>query len=156
MDICIDFDGTCVTHEFPKVGTDIGAAPVLKRLLKYKHRLILFTMRSNKTLRDGGMVAPFLDDAVSWFKENEIELFGINVNPEQKSWTFSPKAYGDLYIDDAALGIPLITNSEISSRPFVDWVIIEQMLGELGYFVSGLIKSQFIKLEDIEKRMDEN
>ena len=32
MDIAIDFDGTCVTHEFPLVGKDIGAAPVLKAL----------------------------------------------------------------------------------------------------------------------------
>ena len=29
MDILIDFDGTCVAHEFPKVGKDIGAVPVL-------------------------------------------------------------------------------------------------------------------------------
>ena len=27
MDILIDFDGTCVAHEFPKVGKDIGAEP---------------------------------------------------------------------------------------------------------------------------------
>ena len=33
MEICIDFDGTCVTHEFPKVGKDIGAVSVLKKLL---------------------------------------------------------------------------------------------------------------------------
>lgn len=32
MDIVIDFDGTCVTHEFPLVGKDIGAVPVLKKL----------------------------------------------------------------------------------------------------------------------------
>lgn len=29
MIIAVDFDGTCVTHEFPKVGEEIGAAPVL-------------------------------------------------------------------------------------------------------------------------------
>ena len=28
--IAIDFDGTVVTHEYPKVGRDIGAVPVLK------------------------------------------------------------------------------------------------------------------------------
>ncbi len=33
MDFCIDFDGTCVTHLFPKVGKDIGAAPVLREEL---------------------------------------------------------------------------------------------------------------------------
>jgi hydroxymethylpyrimidine pyrophosphatase-like HAD family hydrolase len=48
MDIAIDFDGTCVTHEFPEVGEEIGATAVLKRLVKQGHRLVLFTMRSNE------------------------------------------------------------------------------------------------------------
>ena len=48
MDICIDFDGTCVTHEFPIIGRDIGAVPILKSLVDSGHRLILFTMRSKK------------------------------------------------------------------------------------------------------------
>ena len=43
MDIVIDFDGTCVTHEFPLVGKDIGAIPVLKKLVENGHNLILFT-----------------------------------------------------------------------------------------------------------------
>jgi hypothetical protein len=34
MKIAIDFDGTCVKHEFPKVGADIGAIPVLRKLTK--------------------------------------------------------------------------------------------------------------------------
>lgn len=31
MILGLDFDGTCVTHEFPKIGKDIGAIPVLKK-----------------------------------------------------------------------------------------------------------------------------
>lgn len=42
MEICIDFDGTCVTHEYPKIGKDIGAVPVLKRLIETGNKLILF------------------------------------------------------------------------------------------------------------------
>ena len=30
--IGVDFDGTCVTHDFPYVGKDIGSVPVLKRM----------------------------------------------------------------------------------------------------------------------------
>ena len=30
MIIGIDFDGTCVSHEFPLVGNDIGSVSVLK------------------------------------------------------------------------------------------------------------------------------
>jgi hypothetical protein len=52
MHIVVDFDGTVVTHDYPRVGKDIGAVPVLKELIKNKHQLILFTMRSGKKLDD--------------------------------------------------------------------------------------------------------
>lgn len=129
MDICIDFDGTCVTHEYPNVGEDIGAVPVLKELVKQGHRLILFTMRSASNgispitgeVENGG-----LQDAIDWFKENDIELYGVNTNPTQSSWTSSPKAYGQLYIDDAALGAPL--NRMSHDRPFILWPVVHQTL----------------------------
>lgn len=123
MDICIDFDGTCVTHEFPQVGRDIGAAPVLKEIVDNGHNLILFTMRSN-----GQDVGNVLDDAVDWFKEKDIPLYGIQQNPTQEEWTKSPKAYGQLYIDDSALGVPLKFNG--SKRPYVDWDKVEKILIE--------------------------
>lgn len=48
MIIAVDFDGTCVTHEFPYVGKEIGAAEVLKELTDKGHKIILFTMRSHQ------------------------------------------------------------------------------------------------------------
>lgn len=110
MIIAVDFDGTCVTHEYPEVGIDIGAQPVLKRLVAEGHQLILWTMRSGQPLQD----------AVDWFKKNDIPLFGVNENPEQKEWTDSPKAYAYVYIDDAAYGAPLVVNEE-GVRPHFDW-----------------------------------
>ena len=118
MYIAIDFDGTCVTHDYPRIGKDIGAIEVLKRLIKSGHKLILNTMRSGKEL----------DDAVNWFKENNIELFGINENPTQKRWTNSPKVYAHMYIDDAALGCPLKMDLNLSNRPFVDWDVVSTLL----------------------------
>jgi hydroxymethylpyrimidine pyrophosphatase-like HAD family hydrolase len=47
MIVAVDFDGTCVTHEFPRVGEEIGAAEVLKELTDKGHKIILFTMRSH-------------------------------------------------------------------------------------------------------------
>lgn len=122
MYIAIDFDGTCVTHDYPRIGKDIHAIPVLKKLVSNGHKLILNTMRSGKEL----------DDAVNWFKENNIELFGINENPTQKRWTNSPKVYAHMYIDDAAFGCPLLNIPEISDRPFVNWVSIEVTLSQMG------------------------
>jgi predicted mannosyl-3-phosphoglycerate phosphatase (HAD superfamily) len=46
--IAVDFDGTCVTHEYPYMGNDIGAVPVLRELAESGFKLILFTMRSGK------------------------------------------------------------------------------------------------------------
>jgi hypothetical protein len=115
--IAIDFDGTCVTHEYPKIGRFIGAQKVLKRLVDEGAKLILWTMRSYN----------HLTDAVNWFNDNQIPLFGINENPEQKIWTGSPKAYAHMYIDDAALGIPLVQGLN-GERPYVDWDRVEELL----------------------------
>ena len=142
MEICIDFDGTCVTHEFPKVGKDIGAVPVLKRLIEHGHKLILFTMRSDikevfsEDYNIHKTAGNYLTEAVNWFKENGIELYGINMNPTQLGWTLSPKAYGQLYIDDAALGCPLCMEyiDGKDGRPYVDWEIVEFHLEAMGLF----------------------
>lgn len=118
MYIAVDFDGTCVTHEYPNIGKDIGAVPVLKKLADSGYKIILNTMRSGQEL----------EDAVGWFKNNEITLFAANENPTQKSWTKSPKVYAHLYIDDAALGCPLKIDPTISDRPFVDWHQVEKYM----------------------------
>lgn len=120
MYIAVDFDGTCVTHEYPNIGKDIGAVPVLKKLADSGYKIILNTMRSGQEL----------EDAVGWFKNNEITLFAANENPTQKSWTKSPKVYAHLYIDDAALGCPLKIDPTVSGRPFVDWHQIEKYMKE--------------------------
>ncbi|MDR1090477.1 MAG: hypothetical protein LBL79_05310 [Prevotella sp.] len=138
MDICIDFDGTCVTHDYPEIGKDIGAVPVLKELVEKGHRLILFTMRSDRKKKkkvDGQAVMVeenVLTEAVQWFEDNGIPLYGVQKNPTQRFWTSSPKAYGHLYIDDAALGCPLILDDPASDRPYVDWVRIREMLADWG------------------------
>ena len=134
MDICIDFDGTCVSHEFPNIGKDIGAVPVLKKIVQAGHNLILFTMRSDaKSVNSDDYnihaeAGNYLSEAVKWFEDNGIKLYGVNCNPTQKSWTESPKAYGQMYIDDAALGCPVTCSAPISLRPFVDWARVELML----------------------------
>jgi hypothetical protein len=121
--IAVDFDGTCVTHEYPKIGRSIGAQKVLRRIVENGGKLILWTMRSGK----------HLDDAVKWFEDNEISLYGIQRNPTQDEWSDSPKAYAKIYIDDAALGCPLRENrfdGNPSSRPYVDWDAVESYLFE--------------------------
>lgn len=126
--IAVDFDGTCVAHAYPHVGPDVhGCVPVLQALVNAGHKLILFTMRSGSTL----------DDAVQWFSDRNLPLWGINTNPEQKRWTMSPKAYAQVYIDDAALGCPLVHSKHVIDhgvleRPYVDWPAVHVLLRKQG------------------------
>ncbi len=135
MEICIDFDGTCVTHEYPEIGRSIGAESVLQELVANGHQLILFTMRSDRMVKSmfGDYEELFLTDAINWFKKNNIPLFAIQKNPDQSRWTDSPKAYAQLYIDDAALGCPLIYPEGNTERPYADWNKIRALLAEQKY-----------------------
>lgn len=124
LTILIDCDGTVVSHEFPNIGKDIGSVPVLKELVDAGHKLILHTIRCNSEKGN------YLEEASEWFKENGIPLYGINHNPSQHSWSSSRKIYGHYSIDDLNLGTPLKFDPEISSRPFVDWVKVRELLVE--------------------------
>ncbi len=120
--IAIDFDGTVVTHEYPEIGEDAGAVPVLKELLANGDRLILNTMRSGR----------LLTEAQAWFRRNDLPLYASNENPHQKKWTDSPKVHADLYIDDTALGCPVKFIDGVR-RPVADWVRIREQLVREGY-----------------------
>ena len=116
MYICVDFDGTVVDHRYPEIGEPVpGAVKWLRKFLRHGARLILFTMRSDQP---GG--AQLLTDAVRYLGDNGIVLYGVNHNPDQEGWTSSPKAYGEIYIDDSAFGCPLIFPKGFA-RPCVDW-----------------------------------
>ena len=115
--IAVDFDGTVVTHEYPKVGRFIGAESVLSDLVTQGAKLILWTMRSGEQL----------EDAVRWFEERKIPLYGVNKNPTQHTWTSSNKCYAHLFIDDASLGIPLCEGLR-GERPYVDWDKVRELI----------------------------
>ena len=125
-DIVLDFDGTVVKHRYPLVGEDIGAVPVLRKLVNNGHNLLLCTMRSHDS--NG---TDTLQPAIDWFKKNNLPLYGVNENPSQKEWTSSPKVYGNVYIDDASLGAPLKADDN-DMPPFIDWSIASVYLFYLG------------------------
>jgi hypothetical protein len=128
MYIAVDFDGTCVDHQYPDVGDDVpGAAEWLKKFVDAGAQIILWTMRSH---RANGKTESVLDDAIRWFYYREIPLLGINENPTQREWTYSPKAYANYYIDDAAIGCPLKENPRMGGRPYVDWDIVGPLVME--------------------------
>lgn len=110
--IAVDFDGTIVDHQFPLVGQPIPYAIYwLKRFQELDAKLILWTMRSHN----------YLDRAVEVCKDLGLVFWGVNKNHDQHFWTTSPKVYANVYIDDAAVGCPMLANSNFGGHPYVDW-----------------------------------
>ena len=106
--IAVDFDGTVVEHKYPEIGRPLpGAIDTLLRLNRAGVHLILYTMRDKQNLQD----------AIDYLEFQGVELYGVNRNPDQASWTSSNKVYADLYIDDHALGCPMTEKG-------VDWITI--------------------------------
>ena len=97
--IAIDFDGTIVTHEYPKIGTEIPfAIETLKMLIRDHHRLILWSVREGQLLQE----------AVDWCKERGVEFWAVNKDyPEERFENnnhFSRKLKADYFIDDRNIG----------------------------------------------------
>lgn len=130
--IAIDFDGTIVTHDYPRVGKPIPLAKeIINMLTDNGHLCFLWTMRDGETL----------EAAKQYCKDNGIMLCNYNQSPDQ--FSDSPKQYATIYIDDAALGCPLRYDSDMSRRPYVDWYRIAGMLTNSGL----LTQEQFESLE---------
>lgn len=122
--IAIDFDGTIVSHEYPRIGEPIPhAIRVIQALSDHGHTLILYTMRSGKRL----------EEAKQYCLENGLRFHYYNENPSQKSWTTSPKVLAEIYIDDAAATDFVYPHK--NGRYAVDWMRVEAFLKSRGHLV---------------------
>ena len=97
--IAVDFDGTIVTHEYPKIGTELPfATETLKMLIRDHHKLILWSVREGK----------LLDEAVEWCRERGVEFWAVNKDYPEESLEnnnhFSSKLKADSFIDDPGIG----------------------------------------------------
>jgi hypothetical protein len=134
-----DFDGTTVTADYPATGKPIGAEPRLKALVEFGHPLILHTCRENvlksRSTSAGFYLEPgqmLLDEAVAWYVDRDIHLFGVNFNPHDGP-AMARKAHCHLYMDDRAAGAPLKMDPAVSREPFIDWRAMDKILVEGGY-----------------------
>lgn len=98
MVIAVDFDGTIVRDCYPEIGQELPfATSALKMLIEKGHQLILWTVRTGKTL----------DEALEWCKKRGVEFYAVNQtfpgdNHHEPHYTRKPKV--DLFIDDRNVG----------------------------------------------------
>jgi len=96
--IAVDFDGTIVEDKYPSIGKPVlFAFETLKKLQSDGHRLILWTYRYGKRLKE----------AVEFCKEKGIEFYGINSSYDGELFdaeNMSRKINADIFIDDRNVG----------------------------------------------------
>lgn len=95
--IAVDFDGTIVEHDYPRIGKEmLFAFATLKELNKKGHKLILWTIRTGH----------LLDEAVEYCRKNGVEFYAVNRNyPEEEiNENISRKLNADIFIDDRNVG----------------------------------------------------
>ncbi len=95
--IAVDFDGTIVEDSYPGIGKPkLFAFETLKKMQEEGHRLILWTYRSGRKLKD----------AVAFCEENGITFYAVNKSyPEEiLDDKISRKIHADLFIDDRNVG----------------------------------------------------
>lgn len=119
MIIAVDFDGTIVEHEYPKIGKEIPfAIETLMKLQQDQHRLILWSVREGR----------LLEEAIEFCRERGLEFYAANKDfPEEhgRGKGYSRKLKADLFIDDRNLGgLP-------------DWGVIYQMIKNGSYRCGG-------------------
>lgn len=132
--IAVDFDGTIVTHEYPKIGKEIPfATDTLKMLAKDNHRLILWTVREGELLQE----------AIDWCKKRGVEFWAINKDyPEESAdnnQNFSRKLKADYFIDDRGIGgLP-------------DWGEIYQIISTKTSY-RDLLRNKFCSLQEPHRK----
>ena len=127
MIIAVDFDGTIVRHEYPKIGRELPfAIDTLKRLQQSpEYQLILWTVREGVELQE----------ALEFCRNRGLEFYAVNSNyPEEDAEHKEPrKLKADLFIDDRNLGgLP-------------DWGIIYRMIvsGKFLEPITTEVQSEF-------------
>ena len=116
LKIAVDFDGTIVTHEYPRIGREIPFAIDALKLLQQKYDvvLILWTVRKGERL----------NEAVEYCRQRGLEFYAANKNfaEEVLDENVSRKLDVDLFIDDRNIGgLP-------------DWGLIYKMISEKTYY----------------------
>jgi hypothetical protein len=96
MVIAVDFDGTIVEHEYPRIGAPIPfAIETLLQLQKDGHTLIMWTVR------EGGL----LKEASDYCAKKGLIFYAYNKNhPEEDRANAARKLDAELFIDDKNIG----------------------------------------------------
>ena len=125
MQIFLDFDGTVVEHYYPLIGAyNPGCKEVISKLQQAGHEVILNTYRveiEGESLKQALLFLYTLGLPIAITQKTNTKIHPPTWNIEEAIEN------GKLFIDDIAIGIPLI-DAPVSGGKMVDWKKIKHEL----------------------------
>jgi len=134
LTIFLDFDGTVVEHQAPRIGREnFGCMPVIRKLQEAGHTIILNTYRADYSSEDLGKALRFINQHI------DVELFPIEATerkifPPPWDWEHILET-NTMFIDDQAMGMP-VKRAVMSNGWMVDWSVLDQQFEKNGLYNS--------------------
>lgn len=142
MKIYLDFDGTVVEHQYPRMGRcNFGCIEVIKKLQDAGHEVVLNTYRANISPSALQQALDFLNvNAWAFLNGKQDHFFELKpivalpekLHPAQWDWNLMNQTDA-VYIDDVALHMPL-KPAVMSEGKMVDWGQINLEFIENGMY----------------------
>jgi hypothetical protein len=134
MTIYLDFDGTVVEHQYPKMGREnFGCMEVIKKLQDAGHEIIINTYRADM----GAEELQKAYDYVNWHPKVDLE-YGTKISPKKippPEWDLERQIIEEaIFIDDHASGIPLKPTVMVENGRMVDWGALDIQFKEHGLY----------------------
>lgn len=132
MIIYLDFDGTCVEHEFPNIGREnFGCIPVIKKLINAGHTIILNTYR----IETGDGHAQMAIDWLMYRLDDDYPFPAVcsKKNPPPL-WDWNRISENHvMFIDDQASRMPL-KSAVMTNGKMVDWDYLDKEFEQRGIY----------------------
>lgn len=127
MEIYLDFDGTVVEHDWPKMGVPVPHAIDIITELQKQYPIVLNTYRANIDNERG---TTGVEQAMGYLRANRIKISKVLHQKDMPpTWDMDYfNAIQRIYIDDAMREIGMIPNRIRPTGEMVDWNFVKREL----------------------------
>ena len=143
MKIYLDFDGTVVEHDYPKMGRcNYGCFEIIKKLQDAGHEIILNTYRSELDSKSLSDALTMINNRAYMFIKDRGKRDEFNLDPMKSTekkihpWPWDLDYYLSqkiAFIDDTSTGVPL-KKACMANGKMVDWGEVDRQFEQKGFY----------------------
>ena len=135
MKIYLDFDGTIVEHDYPKIGEyNLGCFEIIKKLQNAGHVILLNTFRVEFNNNTFEQALAYMNSPLINLIKPIPDFTPYKIYPPEWDWKRMLET-NEMFIDDASVNIPLRPTIK-NSGFMVDWYELDKQFKENNMYQS--------------------